>query len=74
VHAVTEGTDAQAEVSVRLDDEAAGKSVTARAADPDTLVASAKAYIAALNKLEVKRLRSRPEPVTALPRAEMRGP
>jgi 2-isopropylmalate synthase len=74
VHAVTEGTDAQAEVSVRLDDEAAGKSVTARAADPDTLVASAKAYIAALNKLEIKRLRSRPEPVTALPRAEMRGP
>ena len=41
VHAVTEGTDAQAEVSVRLEED--GKSVTARAADPDTLVASAKA-------------------------------
>ncbi|MFL5185927.1 MAG: 2-isopropylmalate synthase, partial [Microvirga sp.] len=40
VHAVTEGTDAQAEVSVRLAGE--GRSVTARGADPDTLVASAK--------------------------------
>jgi 2-isopropylmalate synthase len=50
VHAVTEGTDAQAEVSVRLADED-GKLVTGRAADPDTMVASAKAYIAALNKL-----------------------
>ena len=49
VHAVTEGTDAQAEVSVRL--AADGRSVTARGADPDTLVASAKAYLAALNKL-----------------------
>jgi 2-isopropylmalate synthase len=49
VHAVTQGTDAQAEVSVRL--SADGRSVTARGADPDTLVASAKAYLAALNKL-----------------------
>ena len=49
VHAVTEGTDAQAEVSVRL--SADGRSVTARGADPDTLVASAQAYLAALNKL-----------------------
>jgi 2-isopropylmalate synthase len=49
VHAVTEGTDAQAEVSVRL---AQGEqSVTSRGADPDTLVASAKAYLGALNKL-----------------------
>lgn len=49
VHAVTEGTDAQAEVSVRL--HAAGRSVTGRGADPDTLVASAKAYLSALNKV-----------------------
>jgi 2-isopropylmalate synthase len=49
VHAVTEGTDAQAEVSVRL--SADNRSVTARAADPDTLVASAQAYLGALNKL-----------------------
>jgi 2-isopropylmalate synthase len=59
VHAVTEGTDAQAEVSVRLSEN--GKSVTARGADPDTLVASAKAYLGALNKLMVKRLRGKPE-------------
>jgi 2-isopropylmalate synthase len=53
VHAVTEGTDAQAEVSVRLEED--GRAVTGRAADPDTLVASARAYVAALNKLVVKR-------------------
>jgi 2-isopropylmalate synthase len=49
VHAVTKGTDAQAEVSVRL--AADGRAVTAKGADPDTLVASAKAYLGALNKL-----------------------
>ncbi len=53
VHAVTEGTDAQAEVSVRLEED--GKAVTAKSADPDTLVASAQAYITALNKLMLKR-------------------
>lgn len=53
VHAVTEGTDAQAEVSVRLEEE--GRVVTGRSADPDTLVASARAYVAALSKLVVKR-------------------
>jgi 2-isopropylmalate synthase len=74
VHAVTEGTDAQAEVSVRLEDEAQGKSVTGRAADPDTLVASAKAYIAALSKLEVKRQRGVPAPLEELAFAERRGP
>lgn len=52
VHAVTEGTDAQAEVSVRLEHE--GRSVTARAADPDTLVASVRAYVGALDKLQRK--------------------
>ena len=55
VHAVTEGTDAQAEVSVRLEED--GKSVTGRGADPDTMVASAKAYISAVNKIAVKRQR-----------------
>ncbi|MFK8250768.1 2-isopropylmalate synthase [Ancylobacter terrae] len=53
VHAVTEGTDAQAEVSVRL--EEGDKAVTGRGSDPDTLVASAQAYIIALNKLQMKR-------------------
>jgi 2-isopropylmalate synthase len=56
VHAVTEGTDAQAEVSVRLCEH--GRSVTAKGADPDTLVASAKAYLAALNKLVARRARN----------------
>ena len=55
VHAVTEGTDAQAEVSVRL--EEAGRIVTGRSADADTLVASAKAYVSALNKLTLRRER-----------------
>ncbi len=55
VHAVTEGTDAQAEVSVRLAES--GRSVTSKGADPDTLVASAKAYLGALNKLMVRRQR-----------------
>jgi len=55
VHAVTEGTDAQAEVSVRLSHN--GRSMTARAADPDTLVASANAYLGALNKLVMKQQR-----------------
>jgi 2-isopropylmalate synthase len=62
VHAVTQGADAQAEVSVRLSE--AGKSVTAKGADPDTMVASARAYIAALNKLMVKRLKTKPEAMT----------
>src|ERR1700731_1769333 len=62
VHAVTQGTDAQAEVSVRLAED--GKSVTAKGADPDTLVASARAYIASLNKLMVKRGKQRPEVLT----------
>jgi 2-isopropylmalate synthase len=51
VHAVTGGTDAQATVSVRLND-ADGFMATGRASDPDTLVASAKAYLHAVNKLE----------------------
>ncbi len=40
---------------MRLSEPIEGKSVTAKAADPDTLVASAKAYIMALNKLQSKR-------------------
>ena len=61
VHAVTEGTDAQAEVSVRLSEN--GRSVTGKGADPDTLVASAKAYLNALNKLTVRRQRCKLEPI-----------
>ncbi len=50
VQAVTGGTDAQAEVMVRLARD--GKLVTGHGADVDTLVASAKAYVNAINKLE----------------------
>jgi 2-isopropylmalate synthase len=63
VHAVTEGTDAQAEVSVRLSEN--GRSVTSRGADPDTLVASAKAYLGALNKMMIRRQKGQLETVAA---------
>jgi 2-isopropylmalate synthase len=53
VHAVTEGTDAQATVSVRL--EEGGKIATGQSADVDTVVASVKAYINALNRLIIRR-------------------
>jgi 2-isopropylmalate synthase len=56
VHAVTGGTDAQAEVSVRLSEN--GRSFAAKGADLDTLVASAKAYLGALNKLISKRTKT----------------
>ncbi|MBI1384920.1 MAG: 2-isopropylmalate synthase [Rhizobiales bacterium] len=58
VHAVTEGTDAQAEVLVRL--EADGRTYTGRGSDTDTMVASARAYVGALNKLLLKRGRVDP--------------
>ncbi len=59
VHAVTEGTDAQATVSVRMEEE--GRITTGQSADTDTVVASAKAYVNALNRLLVKRERSEPD-------------
>ncbi len=58
VHAVTEGTDAQATVSVRMEEN--GKIVTGQSADTDTVVASAKAYINALNNLVVRREKTAP--------------
>jgi 2-isopropylmalate synthase len=58
VHAVTDGTDAQATVSVRL--EEGGKIVTGQAADTDTIVASVRAYVNALNKLLVRRAKTAP--------------
>ena len=53
VNAVTEGTDAQATVSVRLEED--GKIATGQSADTDTVYASAKAYVNALNRLHVRR-------------------
>jgi 2-isopropylmalate synthase len=63
VGAVTEGTDAQARVTVRL--EEGGKMVDGQGAHTDTIVASARAYIHALNKLLVKRARTEPEALSA---------
>ncbi len=63
VHAVTEGTDAQAEVTVRLSEN--GKSVNGEGADTDTLVASCRAYVHALNKLLVKREKDAPSALSA---------
>jgi 2-isopropylmalate synthase len=59
VHAVTEGTDAQAQVSVRLEED--GRLATGQAADTDTLTASAKAYVNALNNLFARKEKSAPE-------------
>ena len=52
------GTDAQATVSVRIEEN--GKTTVGQAADTDTLVASANAYIAALNKMILKRQKTAP--------------
>jgi 2-isopropylmalate synthase len=57
VHAVTAGTDAQAEVTVRL--EVDSTIINGHGADVDTLVASAKAYLDALRKVDLIRNRRR---------------
>ena len=62
ISAVTEGTDAQATVTVRLEEE--GRTVTGKASDTDTMAAAAYAYVNALNKLVVKRQKRAPEALT----------
>jgi 2-isopropylmalate synthase len=64
VHAVTEGTDAQATVTVRLEED--GKIVTGQSADTDTIVASTRAYVNALNKLFTRREKSAPAAAAGL--------
>ena len=59
VGAVTDGTDAQAKTTVRL--EEAGRLVDGQGSDTDTIVAATRAYVHALNKLLVKRERREPE-------------
>ncbi|GGY37063.1 2-isopropylmalate synthase [Bacterioplanes sanyensis] len=49
VNAITQGTDSQGEVTVRL--EKGGRIVNGQGADTDIITASAKAYIHALNQL-----------------------
>ncbi len=63
VGAVTEGSDAQARTTVRLQED--GKMVDGQGADTDTIVSAARAYVHALNKLTVKRVRTEPEQLSA---------
>ena len=60
---MTQGTDAQAKVTIRLEED--GRTVNGRGADTDTMVASVKAYVNALNKLLVKREKTTPEVLSA---------
>jgi 2-isopropylmalate synthase len=53
INAITGGTEAQGEVTVRLEEK--GYTVIGQGADTDVIVASAKAYINALNKMEFKK-------------------
>ncbi|MBL0317992.1 MAG: 2-isopropylmalate synthase [Alphaproteobacteria bacterium] len=55
VHAVTQGTDAQAEVTVVLKKE--GRVYTGNGRDTDTMVASANAYLNALDKILAKEVK-----------------
>ena len=53
INAITSGTEAQGEVTVKLEEK--GYTVIGQGADTDVIVASAKAYINALNKIEFKK-------------------
>jgi 2-isopropylmalate synthase len=59
VHAVTEGTDAQATVSVRIEEKR--KTTVGQAADTDTLVASANAYLIAFHMMIKKKKKTAPQ-------------
>ena len=59
VNAITTGTQSQGEVTMRL--SKSGRIVNGVGADPDIVVASAKAYLAALNKLESKSEKLNPQ-------------
>ena len=49
VNSVTEGIDAQGNVTIRIEED--GRTYTGRAADTDIIVASARAYLSALNRM-----------------------
>jgi 2-isopropylmalate synthase len=59
VNSITSGTDSQGEVGVRL--ECQGKVVNGQGADTDIVIASAKAYVNALNKLMTTDSRAHPQ-------------
>ncbi|MDN2709151.1 2-isopropylmalate synthase [Janthinobacterium sp. SUN118] len=60
VNAISTGTQSQGEVTMRLSRD--GRIVNGVGADPDIIVASAKAYLSALNKLHAKDERIDPQP------------
>ncbi len=64
VNAVMDGIDAQATVSVKLEED--GRFVTGSAADTDTVVASTRAYVIALNRLLVRRGKNAPNTTISL--------
>lgn len=53
INSITGGTDAQAEVSVRIEED--GALANGQASDTDIVVASAKAFVRALNKIEYRK-------------------
>ncbi|HHM06478.1 MAG TPA: 2-isopropylmalate synthase [Gammaproteobacteria bacterium] len=59
VNAITSGTDSQGEVTVRL--EKGGRVVNGQGADTDIVIASAKAYVHALNKMLAPEQRAHPQ-------------
>ena len=59
VNNITSGTDAQGEVTVRL--AKGGRIVNGQGADTDIVIASAKAYLNALNKLHAKSEKLNPQ-------------
>jgi len=59
VNNITSGTDAQGEVTVRV--EKGGRIANGQGADTDIVIASAKAYINALNKITVGEVRANPQ-------------
>ena len=59
VNSITSGTDAQGEVTVRL--ERGGRIVNGQGADVDIVIASAKAYIKALNKISQPEAKPHPQ-------------
>ncbi len=59
VNAITSGTDSQGEVTVRL--EKGGRIVNGLGSDTDIIIASAKAYIHALNMLETTDQKAHPQ-------------
>ena len=71
IKSITGGTDALGEVSVQV--EADGRIVTGRGAHTDILVASAKAYIDAMNRILARRQAGRKSPAPQARRSRRVG-